>query len=140
MKALPNAKLVERSWWIAGFIFLFLIGLVLSIVQQVRITSAQQGADAVAHAKDIQNEGATKFTQGQLDSIKQSDGVTRLVDKHGWRLQEYSSCSSGQQRGQTVKPTSACFNRQRRIPGFEQSRSQSEGKSNSGNTSCTEQR
>ncbi len=81
IKALPNAKFLERSLWICFFAGLLLFGVVLAFVQQVRFTSLQTAADVVAHNKELQLDGANRYTQGQLDSINKV--LTALVSSGG---------------------------------------------------------
>ena len=69
VRTLPDANLRERTIWIAVFVGLFFVGLVLSVIQQVRMTTQQTLAESAAHDKDVRIEGDAKYTQGQLESI-----------------------------------------------------------------------
>jgi hypothetical protein len=70
VRALPSeTSLRERYRWIGGFVFLFVIGIVLSFWQQVRATNHDQVVSQAEKEKEIRAEGEIRYTQGQLDSI-----------------------------------------------------------------------
>lgn len=76
-RALPREgdRVNPEVWiWSAGFLCLFLVSLILAVVQQVRITTAQQAQEQVAHQKELQDTGTMKFMAGQLDSISKALG------------------------------------------------------------------
>lgn len=60
---------VEKRFWIAGFIGVFLLCVSLSFVQQVRNTTQEQARENRDNQKDLTNTGNEKYMQGQLDSI-----------------------------------------------------------------------
>lgn len=68
-KALPDDKRRERSRWIALFVVLVLIAIILAFIQQVKVTREKQEAEAKAASNEKALFGENKFTQGQLDSI-----------------------------------------------------------------------
>jgi hypothetical protein len=59
----------EIKIWSSGFVFLFVISVVLAFVQQTRNTTQQQLAAQIAHDKDLIGTGNIRYMQGQLDSI-----------------------------------------------------------------------
>lgn len=65
----PGKKNPEMWYWVGGFVFLFLISLVLAFVQQVRNTAQQQAANQKATQAELRSTGEIKYMQGQLDSI-----------------------------------------------------------------------
>jgi hypothetical protein len=70
VRTLGDAAEKKEKWvWIGVFILLLVIGIVLGVIQQVRITDQQRTADVDAAAERLRNEGNVKYTQGQLDSI-----------------------------------------------------------------------
>lgn len=71
-KTLPSevGKLNPEKWlWIASFIFIFLVSVVLGFVQQVRSTAQEKQTETKAHEKELRDSGEIKYMQGQLDSI-----------------------------------------------------------------------
>jgi hypothetical protein len=46
------------------------MGLVLGVVQQVRLTTQQHNAEVTAAAKAQQDSNEVKYTQGELDAIQ----------------------------------------------------------------------
>jgi hypothetical protein len=71
----PGKRNPEKWGWIAIFMFLFLVSVVLAFVQQVRATHAQQVSDDKAHQLEVKNTGDVKYMQGQLDSINKVLGT-----------------------------------------------------------------
>jgi hypothetical protein len=69
VRALPNAKSIERCIWICSFIILLLIGVGFAFVQQIRFTTQQAGAGRDVQQREKALDGQNKYTQGQLDSI-----------------------------------------------------------------------
>ncbi len=67
-RSLSDDKRVERSRWMALLYALPALAIVLAFVQQVRISSRDEGAKPEQQAKDIKTEGDVKYTQGELDS------------------------------------------------------------------------
>jgi len=69
VRALPVSKARERFVWIAVFVGIAVLGIVLAFFQQVRITMQQQMEDRRTAARELQTQSASTYTQGQLDSI-----------------------------------------------------------------------
>jgi hypothetical protein len=61
-------------------VLLFLIGVVLSFIQQVRMSTQEQQAEVKAHEKEIRDQGDIKYTQGQLDSINKM--LANVISSH----------------------------------------------------------
>jgi len=68
-RSLSDERWAERSLWIALFVGLLVLAIVLAFVQQVRLSTRERAAGLMQQAKDIESEGNIKYTQGQLDSI-----------------------------------------------------------------------
>lgn len=71
-RALPREigkKNPEMWYWISGFVFLFLVSIVLAFVREVRSTAQQRAADQKAAQAELRSTGDIKYMQGQLDSI-----------------------------------------------------------------------
>jgi len=72
VKALPSEpgkRSLKKVYWISGFLFLFVISVILAFVQQVRSTSQQLAAEQKAEQAELKSSGEIKYMQGQLDSI-----------------------------------------------------------------------
>jgi hypothetical protein len=69
VRALPNAKSIERWIWICSFIILLLIGVGFAFVQQIRFTTQQADAARDVQLREKALDGQNKYTQGELDSI-----------------------------------------------------------------------
>src|ERR1700733_65364 len=59
----------ERWWWIGTFVGLCLLGIILAVIQQVKLTGDQQLADNKASASESQLRSDMRYTQGQLDTM-----------------------------------------------------------------------
>ena len=72
-RTLPTeTKKGELIGWISAFAGLLVVGVILGVWQQVRITSQQKIDHDLAEADRLRSEGNNKYTQGQLDSINKT--------------------------------------------------------------------
>src|SRR5258708_7514868 len=69
MPAEPGKKNPEMWYWVAGFVFLFMVSMILALVQQVRSSAQQQAAEQKAQQTERRSRGDIKDTQGQLDTM-----------------------------------------------------------------------
>jgi hypothetical protein len=69
-RSLPSETFRYERWcWIASFVGIALVGIVLAFVQQVVLTTEQAEAEKAATTAQARLEADNRFTQGQLDSI-----------------------------------------------------------------------
>jgi hypothetical protein len=70
-KALPTVagkRNVEKWYWSSVFILLFVVGVVLAFVQQVRDTSRRENEQQNVRVEELRTHGDLKYLQGQLDT------------------------------------------------------------------------
>jgi len=71
----PGKKNSEMWYWICGFVFLFLVSVVLAFVQQVRSSTQQQLAEEKTAQAELKSTGDIKYMQGQLDTTNKILGI-----------------------------------------------------------------
>jgi len=70
VRSLTNAKQIERWSWVFAFIFFGLAGVLLGVVQQIRLTTQQKLADSQVADERLRASNEVRYTQGELDAIK----------------------------------------------------------------------
>jgi hypothetical protein len=71
----PGRKSPEMWYWICGFVFLFLVSIVLAFVQQVRSTAQEHLAEQKAAQAELRSTSEAKYMQGQLDTTNRILGI-----------------------------------------------------------------
>jgi arginine exporter protein ArgO len=108
VRALPSeTSRIERYWWVAGFVFLLVIGILLSFYQQVRISNNEQIVSKAEKDKEIKAEGEIKYTQGQLDSINKILATivnSNTLDSRGVTLALLRGALQAGRSGEGVQP------------------------------------
>jgi hypothetical protein len=105
-RTLPKHTKRQEFWcWIGVFSGLLIVGIVLGVIQQVRLATQQHEAEKTVAAEKLRNEGNVKYTQGQLDSINKvlvsvvnsggTNGLTASLLKGALKASEGSSHGAG---------------------------------------------
>jgi hypothetical protein len=80
VRSLPAEKFrYERWWWVASFICIALLGIVLAFVQQLILTKEQKETEQKASEAEFRLRSEGRYTQGQLDTMTKV--LTALASK-----------------------------------------------------------
>jgi hypothetical protein len=75
LQAEPGKKNPEMWYWISGFVFLFVLSIILVFVQQIRLTNKETAAEERAHQSELHSNGEIKYMQGQLETTNRVLGT-----------------------------------------------------------------